>query len=508
MVRRQFYFVAISLATLSLLFSASTYAQTGVPQLINYQGRLDSSNVPINGTRLMTFKIYGDSAGTNLLWTQSNLPVTFANGVFSVLLGSPTPLPAGLFAGTGSRYLGVALGSGSELVPRFRFTSVAYSMQAGTLASGAVISSDWGNNPFTLSGIANDNGATLDMDASNSTSGRKFSIMSTGPTATPGAGYFGLFDNTSSAWRYVVSPTGNLGVGTLTPSARLTVSSSNANTGVFTSDSLSSATYVLYSQVTAVGSADAKAVYGKSVPAPFYGFGGYFQGGYIGAYGGADTTGGGSRFGLYGFGSNGTASNYGVYGVATSAAGSSNYGVYGTAGGGTTNYAAYFSGNVNVTGTLSKGGGSFKIDDPIDPANKYLYHSFVESPDMKNIYDGLVVLDGDGGATIQLPKWFDALNNEFRYQLTAIGASAPGLYISQEVQDNTFKIAGGKPGMKVSWQVTGIRKDAFADAHRIPVEVEKPASERGKYLYPVEQGLPENMGVDYQNVHPEKKNNQ
>ncbi|MCK4597432.1 hypothetical protein KAU04_05305, partial [bacterium] len=119
--------------------------------------------------------------------------------------------------------------------------------------------------------------------------------------------------------------------------------------------------------------------------------------------------------------------------------------------------AGYFSGNVTVTGTLSKGGGSFKIDHPLDPANKYLYHSFVESPDMKNLYDGVVNLDNDGAAWVELPEWFEALNKDFRYQLTPIGAPGPNLYIAQEIQNNRFQIAGGPLGMKVSWQVTGIR---------------------------------------------------
>ncbi len=97
MVRRQLSVLVFSLATLCLLLSSEVYSQTGVPQLINYQGRLDSSNIPINGTRSMTFKIYSDSAGTTTLWTELNLPVTISNGVFSVLLGSPTAFPAGLF---------------------------------------------------------------------------------------------------------------------------------------------------------------------------------------------------------------------------------------------------------------------------------------------------------------------------------------------------------------------------------------------------------------------------
>src|SRR5262249_17059966 len=136
--------------------------------------------------------------------------------------------------------------------------------------------------------------------------------------------------------------------------------------------------------------------------------------------------------------------------------------------------AGSFAGDVAVTGNLSKGGGSFKIDHPLDPANKYLYHSFVESPDMKNIYDGVVKLDSGGEAIIELPEWFGVLNRDFRYLLTPIGAPAPTLHIAEEIDGNRFKIGGGAPGMKVSWQVTGIRQDAWANAHRIRVEENKP----------------------------------
>ncbi|WAC02029.1 hypothetical protein N7U66_19830 [Lacinutrix neustonica] len=44
------------------------------------------------------------------------------------------------------------------------------------------------------------------------------------------------------------------------------------------------------------------------------------------------------------------------------------------------------TGDLNVTGNIAKGGGTFKIDHPLDPKNKYLVHSFVESPEMMNIY--------------------------------------------------------------------------------------------------------------------------
>ena|SRR5712692_8635401 len=103
---------------------------------------------------------------------------------------------------------------------------------------------------------------------------------------------------------------------------------------------------------------------------------------------------------------------------------------------------------------------------------------------MKNIYDGVAVLDRKGQAWISLPDWFEALNMYFRYQLTAIGAPGPNLYIAHEISGNRFKIAGGKPGAKVSWQVTGTRHDAYANAHPLTVEEEKIENERGTYLYP------------------------
>ena len=155
------------------------------------------------------------------------------------------------------------------------------------------------------------------------------------------------------------------------------------------------------------------------------------------------------------------------------------------------------TGNVDVIGKLSKGSGTFKIDHPLDPANKYLYHSFVESPDMKNIYDGVAELDGSGEAVITLPNWFQALNKDFRYQLTTIGGYAP-VYIAQEVENNQFKIAGGRSGIKVSWQVTGIRQDAFANANPIQVEVEKAPADRGHYLYPEALGQPATTRIGYE----------
>jgi len=224
------------------------------------------------------------------------------------------------------------------------------------------------------------------------------------------------------------------------------------------------------------------------------------SGSYIGVFGSSN-----NAIGVYGLSNSiGT----GVYGYSVSGTGtlgysSSGYGIYGFS---STGYAAYLDGRVYIRGPLSKPGGQFKIDHPLDPANKYLCHSFVESPDMKNVYDGVVALDRKGEAEIELPDWFSALNQDFRYQLTAIGAPGPNLYIAEKISDTTtsnknknsrFKIAGGTSGMEVSWQVTGIRKDPWANANRIEVEEDKPAKEQGYYLHPDLYGQPEERGISH-----------
>jgi hypothetical protein len=158
--------------------------------------------------------------------------------------------------------------------------------------------------------------------------------------------------------------------------------------------------------------------------------------------------------------------------------------------------AGYFSGNVQITGTISKGGGSFKIDHPLDPENKYLYHSFIESPDMMNIYNGNITTDATGQAVVELPSYFEALNRDFRYQLSVIGTFAQAI-IAEEISNNRFTIKTSEPRVKVSWQVTGIRQDVFANKHRIPVEELKNENERGHYLHPELFNKPEEKSIEW-----------
>jgi hypothetical protein len=173
-------------------------------------------------------------------------------------------------------------------------------------------------------------------------------------------------------------------------------------------------------------------------------------------------------------------------------------GVFGQSGFG---LAGQFDGDVDISGTLSAAAKNFKIDHPLDPENKYLNHVSVESPDMKNIYDGNVTTNENGEAMVELPDYFEALNRDFRYQLTVIGTFAQAI-VADEIKDNRFTIRTNAPGVKVSWQVTGIRQDGWAKKNRIQVEVEKSERERGYYLHPEAYDQPEERSIQHLK-HPE-----
>lgn len=130
-------------------------------------------------------------------------------------------------------------------------------------------------------------------------------------------------------------------------------------------------------------------------------------------------------------------------------------------------------GTLAITGALAKASGTFVIDHPLDPVNKLLYHSFVESLEPKNVYDGVATLDGNGEVRIRLPDYFEALNTDFRYQFFPHFEAMPDLHVKEEVRNNSFVIAGGKPRGEISWQVTGNRHDPYIVANPILNEVLK-----------------------------------
>jgi hypothetical protein len=455
---------------------SSAITQAAVPPTVSYQGRLTTpAGVAVNnGTYTIAFRIYDDSTAGNLFWEETkSVPVT--NGLFTVQLGETTILDQSTFS-MGDLFVTVKVGSDPEMTPRTRLATVPYAVLVST------------------------------VDGAN----------------------------------------GGMVFGDLTATGQVSGSRSDASGGYFQSDDIiHPEPYGLVGKYSYTGLHNGYGIYGYAVPSDHYGTGGKFEGGRNGVIGTVSASGnsGYDYCGVVGsvlalaseltatlYGVNGAASgahsNYGVYGLAIgssisnagsyygvagygngSGANSHNYGGWLKASGGAfntgmvaegTTRAALMVGNVEVQGTLSKYGGSFKIDHPLDPTNKYLQHSFVESPDMMNIYNGNTTLDANGTATITMPAWFEPLNKDFRYQLTAIGAPGPNLYVSQEVHGNQFSIAGGSAGMKVSWQVTGVRQDVWANANRIQVEVPKDASQVGTYLTPELFNKPPSMGETYQ----------
>ena len=237
----------------------------------------------------------------------------------------------------------------------------------------------------------------------------------------------------------------------------------------------------------------------------------------VGVHGRATTANNQSNVGLEGFAENSTLLNLGVFASTSGAASTNyalfarangvsttpgviNYGVYGEANGAPTNYAGFFAGdvtitgNLNVQGTLAKAGGTFKIDHPQDPTNKYLVHSFVESPEMMNVYSGNITTNAEGFSIVRLPSYFETANKDFRYQLTVIGTFARAI-IKEKIANNTFIIQTDMPNVEVSWQVTGVRNDKWSNANRVVPEQEK--TNKGTYLHPELFNVSKTKGENY-----------
>jgi trimeric autotransporter adhesin len=174
-------------------------------------------------------------------------------------------------------------------------------------------------------------------------------------------------------------------------------------------------------------------------------------------------------------------------------------GLFGSAGTGAlgNGLAGKFAGDVEINGDFNVTGvKNFKIDHPLDPANKYLYHAAIESSEVLNVYSGNVITDAKGEVVVNLPDWFEALNRDLRYQLTVIGTFAQAI-VAEKVRNNRFTIKTNAPGIEVSWQVTGVRSDVGLKRHPFKVEQDKPERERGTYLSPEAFNQPEELGVEW-----------
>ena len=197
----------------------------------------------------------------------------------------------------------------------------------------------------------------------------------------------------------------------------------------------------------------------------------------------------GVTYGVRAYTDSNAANAVGVFGQALRSG--ANFGVYGQAGG-ASSFGVYANGRLGASGTKS-----FMIDHPLDPENKFLLHYSMESPEVLNVYSGITPLDANGEAWILLPDYFASINIDPRYMLTSIGGPAPMLHVATEVEGNRFKVAGGTPNGKVSWEVKAKRNDRFVEVYGAPVERLKVGGEKGTYLRPELYGQPESKGQMY-----------
>ncbi len=548
--------VASAQAAPPLQESVNAAEVSAVSTVLHFQGLLidPGTNEPKpDGVYAMQFRIYNVATDGTALWTESK-NVTVNNGTLSTSLGDTTALDPAIFNGQ-DLWLGVKVGADGEMTPRHPLTTVPYAFyatnadkldgyQASSFYTRSASDSRYVNTagPDSMTAkstspsftVANtDQGSAIGGTTSTTTIGGAdvYGVAGTaGPTisnfsgllgtSTDGAGVVGSSIDSYGSYGYSKNSSGMRGegytgvFGLATNSGGYGVYGHGGSTtsGVYGYTNYSSGDGVYGNAAATTGAA--WGVRGTSASTSGRGVTGFATaatGTTYGVYGSSSSS---SGRGVYGSTSSSTGTTYAVYGDATSpsgrgvygqspyigvygyASGSSGYSVYGYSGNSGT-YAGYFNGKTHVNGTFTASSKLFKIDHPLDPENKYLNHTSVESPDMLNLYTGVTVLDGNGSAWVQMPDWFEALNRDFTYQLTPIGGPGPNLYIATEVQNNRFQIAGGTANLKVSWQVTGIRHDAYAEAHRTPVEEDKPPEEQGSYLHPIEWGQPESRGVDF-----------
>ncbi len=306
-----------------------------------------------------------------------------------------------------------------------------------------------------------------------------------------------------------------VGLGTTTPTATFDVATSDDMLGSFVSSSTTLPSIAVLQGVYAGTDAslpNSIGVYGSSTPdiTTTAGYGVEGDGGAIGVFGYAKSEDlanevHGVEGDAYGDGN----ACVGVLGAAfmNTSGVLFNYGVYGTTDGSglLSDYAGEFNGNLDCTGDFTCGGTKFfKMDHPTDPANKFLFHACVESDEAMNVYSGNITTDASGVATVSLPDYFQALNKDFRYQLTVIGTFAQAI-VGQKIQDNKFTIKTSVPNTEVSWQVSGVRNDEYAKAHPFATEVNKKGALQGKYIHPELYGKPKEMGIAYVKPAGDKK---
>jgi hypothetical protein len=494
---------------------ATTYGTESItiPQMLSYQGKLtDTLGQPVpNSDYSVTLKLYTVPSGGSAFWNETQDVKTRA-GLFSALLGSVTPI--GSVPSAGVLYLGMAVGGGSELVPRLRIVSAAYAYKADTAnyaLAGGTPDNTWvrgtpdsvlftthklgiarggadnmlhGSSRFThtnLGAYACTTGMS-GQDCIYCVVGGGIGNVAGGDDDVIGGGAWNRTSDvcTGIASGYLNSATGGFsfvggGQNNAVPGNNSVVGGGSYNYASSTQDAVLGGT-----NDSATGGSSVVGGGSKNVASDWYaavcggstnrasGSGSCVAGGY-------NNLASGSYSAVAG-GVNDTAAGQCGFATCSHSIVPSGY-----------SYSAAFNGQAATAssqtrvGVLSKASGTFTIDHPLDPQGKILNHYFIEGPEMLNIYRGSVVLSAAGRAEVNLPDYFDALNRNPQVVLTGIGS--PDVYLVEEVSGNRFTV-GGKPGTKVNWIATGERKDVSAEVTRrmMPVEQPKTGALAGRML--------------------------
>jgi hypothetical protein len=435
-------------------------------------------------------------------WTCSNAGTGTVTSV-----ASGTGLTGGPITGSGTLSLAShACASGSALSALPFTCSPFATLGANTFTGNQTVNGNLtvlNNSNYQPFLVQSSSGFGTWLELSNtSAGGQTWNILSAASGNAEGAGNLGITNlQGGTIWlEGPVNAQGNLNVNNNGTVQIGTTSTGGMLNAVASSSSLVGVSATGYSVPSGSGLQGGPAVVAQGGTDDPSASGFAFGGDGVRATGGTDLSGGiGGEGGTGVYGTGGYSNNYiggtGVFG----AGGVGNF-FYGDGVGGNTEvgagYAGNFTGDVNVSGSISAGTKDFKIDHPLDPANKYLVHASVESSEMMNIYTGNITTDGQGQATVQLPEWFEVLNTDFRYQLTVIGQFAQAI-IGRKIENNRFEIRTSAPNVEVSWQVTGVRQDAYAKAHPLVVEQEKDARLRGFYIHPELYGAPPEKQIEW-----------
>ncbi len=429
----------------------ATIGNAGINSTNNFLGTTDAQDLVFRTNNLPRMRLL---SGGQLIVNYTGVP--FAGDVFSVYAGSTDAAINGYSSGTGEGVYAQNTSTGDAI------TGLTNSSGAGIY--GAVISPGSGDAVLGINsgtGYAgsfyNNNVSSNNLvlfGTSNSTGTGRVAELINSSTTNSDVTLFAVHDGNGRSGNFQSSLTTSTQP-TLFASSSSTSTSMNAaavwgqtngiNGGTFLASLQNDNTIGATGQYNGGGNFDATGLFGYSKPASLYGYGVVGEGNW---------------------------------------------------------YSVYAVGDIGASGLKP-----FVIDHPADPENKILRHFSMESDEVLNVYRGTVVLDENGKANVTLPDYVCLINKNFTYSLTSVG-QGNCVYISKELENNSFEIAGGIKGQKISYVVYGERNDPYVvqNTEKIKPEIDKKPNQKGKYFMPELYGQPSEKGIFYNyNRQPQKE---